>query len=63
VTAATGLTVTVKEKGSPVQVPETGVTVKVAVCGGRVELTSVPVMLDPLPASPREPPPVGADQM
>jgi len=64
VTAGIGLTVTVTVNVGPVHVPESGVTVYIAVCGMLVELTSVPLMFTaPLPAAPPVNPPdtEGAD--
>ena len=64
--AGVGFTVTVTVNVLPVQVPEVGVTVYVAVCAVVVGLFNVPVILDaPLPAAPPVIPPVtpGADQL
>src|SRR5664280_69217 len=51
---ATGLTVTVTVKVAPVQTPDNGVTVYVAVCGVLVGLVSVPLIL--AAAAPAAPP-------
>src|SRR5215472_6415557 len=62
----TGLTVTVTVKVEPVQLPDVGVTVYVAVCAVLVGLVSVPVILAWLvPAAPPVMPPVtvGADHV
>ena len=64
VIAGVGLTVTVTVKVAPVQLPESGVTVYVAVCAAFVGLVNVPViLLAPLPDAPPVNPPVtdGAD--
>jgi hypothetical protein len=60
-----GFTVTVTTNVAPVQLPDTGATVYVAVCGLFVVLVSVPVILEaPLPAAPPvKPVPAGADQV
>ena len=66
VMAGVGLTVTVNVKVAPVQLPDNGVTVYVAVCVILVGLPSVPLMLAaPLPAAPPVSPPVtdGAAQL
>jgi hypothetical protein len=58
-TAGFGFTVTVRVNDGPVQIPEVGVTVYVAVCTVLVGLVSVPFMLAaPMPAAPPVIPPV-----
>ena len=60
-----GFTVTVTRKAAPVQLPDEGVTVLVAVCAIFVGLACVPFMFTlPLPAAPPAIPPVtdGAPQ-
>ena len=66
VTAGVGLTVTVTVKVAPVQLPDNGVTIYVAVWAVLSGLPNVPVILDaPLPVVPPVKPPVtlGADQL
>ena len=66
VTLATGLIVTVTAKLAPVQVPDTGVTVYVALCCVFVGLTKVPLIFTALdPVVPPVNPPVttGAFQL
>ena len=66
VITATGFTVTVTVNGVPVQVPDVGVTVYVAVCTALVGFTSVWLMiLAPVADTPPVVPPVtiGADQL
>jgi hypothetical protein len=64
-TTGVGFKVTVTVKVPPVQVPETGVTVYVAVCTVLVVLFNVPVICKaPLPVAPPEnPDPDGAGQL
>jgi hypothetical protein len=64
VTTGLGLTVTMIEKSSPVQVPEEGVTVYMAVWAEFVGFVRVQVNEVPLPEFPPVTPPVtvGADQ-
>jgi hypothetical protein len=64
-TTGVGSNVTVTVKVPPVQLPETGVTVYVAVCTVFVVLDSVPeIFVAPLPEAPPENPvPDGADQL
>ena len=62
----TGFTVTVTVKAGPVQLPDNGVTIYVAVCAEFVGLVSVPVIFAAAdPAAPPVIPPVtaGADQL
>ena len=66
VTLATGLIVTVTAKLAPVHVPDTGVTVYVALCWVFVGLTKVPLMFTAfVPIAPPVNPPVttGAPQL
>ena len=59
VIAGFGSTVTVTVKGTPVQLPDFGVTVYVAVCGIFVGLVSDPLILAAfVPAAPPVKPPV-----
>ena len=60
VMAGFGFTVTVTVNVDPVQLPDVGVTVYVAVCAVLVGLVSVPVILAPDPAAPPVRPPVTA---
>ena len=65
VITAVGFTVTVTVNGDPVQVPDVGVTVYVAVCTALVGLTSVWLIDAPVAVTPPVTPPVtiGADQL
>ena len=56
--AGLGLTVIDTVNVAPVQLPDTGVTVYMAICGELFGLTSVPVIAAPDPALPPESPPV-----
>ena len=66
VTIACGLSVTVKENTAPMQLPEVGVTIYVAVTTPFVVLVKVPVRVLKFPAwvaPPVNPIPVGALQL